>query len=149
MEPRLRQLRFVVPVCVCLCALPLSGQPERAGEKNPFAGDSEAIAAGKKLYEESCQLCHGGDARGGRGPALASGEFLHGSEDGQIFREHPRGHSRYADAGFRDAAKRDLASGELYPQPQRELSPKRRSPATLPPENESSSVKADARLAIR
>src|SRR5262245_38501721 len=72
-------------LCVCLCAPPLRGQKERAAERNPFAGDKEAIAGGKTLYEESCQLCHGGDGRGGRGPVLASGEFLHGSEDGQIF----------------------------------------------------------------
>src|SRR5262252_8592617 len=83
MESRLRRLRTLV--CFFLCVLPLAGQRERAADKNPLAGDSEAIAAGKKLYEESCQLCHGGDARGGRGPALASGEFLHGSDDAQIF----------------------------------------------------------------
>src|SRR5262252_7427451 len=83
MESRLRRLQTLV--CVFLCVLPLAGQRERAGDKNPLAGNSEAVAAGKKLYEESCQLCHGGDARGGRGPALALGEFLHGSDDGQIF----------------------------------------------------------------
>ncbi|MBI3693775.1 MAG: c-type cytochrome, partial [Acidobacteria bacterium] len=53
-----------------------------APEKNPLAGDPEAVRAGKTLYEESCQICHGGDARGGRGPALATGAFLHGGEDG-------------------------------------------------------------------
>src|SRR5438132_5997275 len=81
----MRCVRVVSFLCLCLCTLPLRGQKERAAERNPFAGDKEAIAAGKNLYEESCQLCHGGDARGGRGPALASGEFLHGGEDGQIF----------------------------------------------------------------
>ena len=67
------------------CGLPLLAQRERTAEKNPLAGDPEAIAAGKKLFEESCQICHGGDARGGRGPALAAGDFLHGSEEEQIF----------------------------------------------------------------
>jgi len=85
MDALLRCLRIIIPVCGFLCALQLPGQRERAAEKNPFAGDAEAIAAGKKLYEESCQLCHGGDARGGRGPALAAGNFLHGSEDAEIF----------------------------------------------------------------
>ena len=75
----MRCVRIVSFLCLCLCALPLRGQKGRV-ERNPFTGDKEAIAAGKKLYEESCQLCHGGDARGGRGPALASGEFLHGGE---------------------------------------------------------------------
>src|SRR5262252_8875816 len=78
-------LRIVLSVCFCLCAVPLRGQREQAAVSNPFAGDKEAIAAGKTLYEESCQLCHGGDARGVRGTTLAAGEFLHGSTDGQIF----------------------------------------------------------------
>ncbi len=70
---------------LCLYSLPLLGQGGRSTEKNPLAGNPEAIASGKKLFDESCQICHGGDARGGRGPALASGDFVHGSEDAQIF----------------------------------------------------------------
>jgi alcohol dehydrogenase (cytochrome c) len=65
--------------------VPLVAQRGQPTEKNPVAGDPEAIAAGKRTYDEACQICHGGDARGGRGPALAAGDFLHGSEDGQIF----------------------------------------------------------------
>src|SRR5436190_10191272 len=74
-------LRVAIPACLLVC--PLFGQ--RAVELNPFAGDAEGTRAGKKLYEESCQLCHGGDGRGGRGPALATGDFVHGSDDAQIF----------------------------------------------------------------
>jgi PQQ-dependent dehydrogenase (methanol/ethanol family) len=55
-------------------------------QKNPFAGDQAAIVAGKTLYEQTCQSCHGGEARGDRGPALASGNFRHGSEDSDLFR---------------------------------------------------------------
>ena len=53
--------------------------------KNPFAGDPTAVAAGKKLFDQTCQACHGADARGDRGPALAAGKFQQGSEDDQIF----------------------------------------------------------------
>jgi PQQ-dependent dehydrogenase (methanol/ethanol family) len=53
--------------------------------KNPFSGDVAAIAAGKLLYEQTCQSCHGGEARGDRGPALATGSFRHGSEDNDLF----------------------------------------------------------------
>ena len=35
--------------------------PDRA--KNPFAGDPAAITAGKELYTQACQTCHGGEAR--------------------------------------------------------------------------------------
>jgi len=33
---------------------------------NPLADDPGAIAAGRKLFEEHCQECHGEDARGGK-----------------------------------------------------------------------------------
>jgi cytochrome c oxidase cbb3-type subunit 3 len=53
---------------------------------NPFAGNAAAITAGKALYNQTCEDCHGGDAQGGRGPALANGEFSHGGEDDDLFR---------------------------------------------------------------
>ncbi|MEO6801856.1 MAG: PQQ-dependent dehydrogenase, methanol/ethanol family [Granulicella sp.] len=52
---------------------------------NPFAGHPAEIAAGKILYEQTCQSCHGGEARGDRSPALANGSFKHGGEDTEIF----------------------------------------------------------------
>src|SRR5437870_6476758 len=81
---KMRVLRVSVVVVMCL-SIKSFAQREGLPERNPLAGNPEAIAAGKKLFEESCQICHGGDARGGRGPALAAGDFLHGSDDGQIF----------------------------------------------------------------
>ena len=97
-----------VTVFLCLCGLPLLAQRGPASEKNPLAGDPEAIAAGKKLYEETCQICHGGDARGGRGPALAAGDFLHGSEDGQIFQNIREGIAGTQMPGF------DLLPNEVW-----------------------------------
>jgi PQQ-dependent dehydrogenase (methanol/ethanol family) len=60
--------------------------PETDVQKNPFAQDHAAIAAGQKLYEQTCQACHGSEARGDRGPALASGNFQHGGQDNELFR---------------------------------------------------------------
>src|SRR5580692_4475449 len=54
-------------------------------QKNPLAGNRSAVAAGAVLYRQTCQACHGGEARGDRGPALASGNFSHGGEDGELF----------------------------------------------------------------
>ena len=56
-----------------------------------MAEKPEAVKAGKKTYENSCQLCHGGDARGGRGPALATGNFQHGGEDWELYQSIRRG----------------------------------------------------------
>ena len=53
--------------------------------KNPFAGNAAAVAAGRELYGQTCQSCHGGEARGDRGPALATGNFRHGGEDSDLF----------------------------------------------------------------
>lgn len=45
--------------------LAIARAPRRAREKqNPFEGDQEAILAGKKLFRQHCEECHGADARG-------------------------------------------------------------------------------------
>jgi len=38
--------------------------PTADEEKNPFAGDEKAIAAGKVLYGKTCQKCHGPGGKG-------------------------------------------------------------------------------------
>ncbi len=50
----------------------LAEAPEKAREKkNPFAGDTQAVAAGGKLFEQHCADCHGAKAGGTRkGPSL-------------------------------------------------------------------------------
>jgi PQQ-dependent dehydrogenase (methanol/ethanol family) len=63
----------------------LFAQHAPVAEKNPLSGNASAAEAGKKTYVNSCQICHGGDGGGGRGPALATREFRHGSEDWQLF----------------------------------------------------------------
>jgi len=53
--------------------------------RNPFANDPAAIAAGQKVFNSTCTACHGVGATGGRGPALNSGRFSHGSGDYDLF----------------------------------------------------------------
>jgi len=50
----------------------LAEAPEKAREKkNPFEGDTQALAAGGKLFEQHCAECHGPKAGGTRkGPSL-------------------------------------------------------------------------------
>jgi PQQ-dependent dehydrogenase (methanol/ethanol family) len=52
---------------------------------NPFAHDPAAVAAGQKVFNSTCTACHGEGATGGRGPALNSGRFAHGSGDYDLF----------------------------------------------------------------
>lgn len=51
---------------------------------NPFEGDSEAIRAGRPLFEARCADCHSADARGIRGPDL-TGLWANGRSDASIF----------------------------------------------------------------
>ena len=51
---------------------------------NPYAGQPEAIAAGKFLFEENCAKCHGSDAEGRhRRPSLRS-ERVARATDGEL-----------------------------------------------------------------
>ena len=52
--------------------------------KNPFAGSPAAVKAGAGLYVQACQVCHGADARGDRGPSL-NGRLARGEKDGEVF----------------------------------------------------------------
>jgi mono/diheme cytochrome c family protein len=38
--------------------------PTADEEKNPFAGDEKAMAAGKELFNKKCQRCHGPGGKG-------------------------------------------------------------------------------------
>lgn len=45
--------------------------------KNPYDGNPEAIAEGKKLYVTYCQMCHMPDGSGRMGPSLIDGQRVH------------------------------------------------------------------------
>ena len=62
-------------------ALLAAQQRPPANAANPLAGNPAAIAAGERLFQQTCVGCHGDHARA---PSLATGSFNHGGEDGQI-----------------------------------------------------------------
>jgi PQQ-dependent dehydrogenase (methanol/ethanol family) len=53
--------------------------------RNPLAGNADAIAAGRRVYDQTCVTCHGPEGQGDRGPVLNRGDFAHGNEDGDLF----------------------------------------------------------------
>jgi cytochrome c oxidase cbb3-type subunit 3 len=90
-----------MPVIMCglnrmrqICALfitfaPLWAQPPRPPEspadRNPFAGQPDAVAAGRKLFATSCSACHGANGEGGRGPNLTTGREVRRLNDRGLF----------------------------------------------------------------
>ncbi|HXX99971.1 MAG TPA: c-type cytochrome [Candidatus Limnocylindrales bacterium] len=55
------------------------------GRVNPYTGQAEAIAAGKRVFGDHCAKCHGPDAMGkGKRPSLRSDRVQHAT-DGEIF----------------------------------------------------------------
>ena len=44
------------------------------------------VAAGQQLFQKSCASCHGGNAKGGRGPDLTTGQWRWGGSDEAILK---------------------------------------------------------------
>ena len=51
-----------------------------------LAQSADPVEDGKALYRSNCAFCHGLTGGGGRGPALAQGNFVHGSTAAEIRR---------------------------------------------------------------
>jgi mono/diheme cytochrome c family protein len=52
---------------------------------NPFAKSNDAVAAGRKIYEEHCERCHGEQLEGsGRRPALRSERIQQQATEGDL-----------------------------------------------------------------
>ena len=47
---------------------------------------AEDVASGRELFQRFCTACHGGNAKGGRGPDLTSGRWRSGGSDADILR---------------------------------------------------------------
>ncbi len=67
--------------------LELVNAVEKGKLKNPYTGNPDAIAEGKKLYlGNSCNGCHGGGGGGGMCPSLTNETWVYGSDDDTLFR---------------------------------------------------------------
>jgi cytochrome c oxidase cbb3-type subunit 2 len=89
----LQKLGNDIPWRKAAAAAPLVGDL-----KNPYAGNTEAVADGKKLYEENCAQCHGVDLKGDIGVALA--ELA--KPEGEIFSTVYQGLERLGMPAFGD-----------------------------------------------
>jgi cytochrome c(L) len=60
--------------------------PAPGSVKNPYTGNTERIAEGKKIwFRMSCYACHGTLGGGGMGPNLTDAEWRYGGDDTSVF----------------------------------------------------------------
>ncbi len=57
----------------------------REEEEQP-AEQQQALAEGQAMFRGLCSGCHGGAGRGGKGPDLTRGKFIHGNKDEDLAR---------------------------------------------------------------
>lgn len=89
--------------------VPLMIPEEEKERENPFKGDEEAIALGKKLFSSQCTMCHGSEGRGDGDLAadmqLAVPDFVSGKvrerTDGEFFYILSKGHGSMPAQGKR------------------------------------------------
>jgi alcohol dehydrogenase (cytochrome c) len=74
---------LVAVVAAVIAASPYAQQADPP--RNPLSGSPDAIAAGRRLYDQTCQSCHGPAGRGDRGPALDTASLRRGRDDGDVF----------------------------------------------------------------
>ena len=65
----------------------LNHVPRKDHERaNPFAGQTQRIEGGKKLFADHCAQCHGSEGLGdSKHPSLRSGRIQHEATDGDLF----------------------------------------------------------------
>lgn len=80
---------------VCALALGLAASAlasDEAPTDNPFAGNSDAVAAGEALFASmNCDGCHGGGGSGWVGPSLADGRWRFGGDAGTLYQSIAKG----------------------------------------------------------
>src|SRR5712692_3404029 len=65
-------MRIIVVAVLLLCSVAARAQ------------NQTDLAGGKATFRSNCAFCHGLTGGGGRGPALSSGRFVHGSTTDDI-----------------------------------------------------------------
>jgi putative heme-binding domain-containing protein len=87
-------MRWLLIVCCVLASMmPARAQrlrgeearnPADLPEKNPLNSEADVVL-GRQLFMGRCALCHGRDGEGGRGAALNTGQYRHGTSDREMF----------------------------------------------------------------
>jgi putative heme-binding domain-containing protein len=72
-------------ITVCALVLWSAGAAAAPAQTAPLANASAAdVAAGKRIFDAQCALCHGADGVGGTGPSLQRVSLRHARNDGDL-----------------------------------------------------------------
>jgi putative heme-binding domain-containing protein len=69
-----------------MCIVPAQEPTVDAPGKTRTPQEQAALEEGQALFRGLCSGCHGGAGRGGKGPDLTRGRFMHGNKDEDIAR---------------------------------------------------------------
>jgi mono/diheme cytochrome c family protein len=76
----------VTPPANPAATTPAAGAQVLPDTPNPLGSSTDAVAAGKALFEKmNCAGCHGYDLKGGMGPDLTDQDWTYGGKPGEIF----------------------------------------------------------------
>src|SRR5437763_788100 len=73
---------LLLPACYWLLPSVKAEDPK----KKRAPEEKAALEEGQALFRGLCSGCHGGAGRGGKGPDLTRGRFMHGNKDEDIAR---------------------------------------------------------------
>jgi putative heme-binding domain-containing protein len=78
---------LLLPTAYCLLPTASPAEaPEEKPQKETTPEQKAALAEGQALFRGLCSGCHGGAGRGGKGPDLTRGRFMHGDKDEDLVR---------------------------------------------------------------
>ncbi len=87
-----RWLTVAAILSICVALEPAGAQVRPDTPTNPLTGNPATLAAGKRVFDATCTVCHGAGGGGTeRAPALDTGRFTHGGEDFEVFQTIQQG----------------------------------------------------------
>ena len=84
MQPKMIRTQILLLFSLYVFVIPhslLSAQTEKVSKPNVTVPD---LAAGKRMFERHCSLCHGIDGKGGRGPNLNRAQLFRAPDDSAL-----------------------------------------------------------------
>ena len=84
-------MRRLIAFLACVPLIAQHGEEKDKKGKHPAFSDPQAIAAGAKLFTNSCAGCHGPRGEGGRGPNLRNRGAWHTLDEDELFQTIQKG----------------------------------------------------------